>query len=132
LFLLHLATFCMQFQSLVFNCQGVEMKQIDKVSSGASVSKPSASSTVAPLFNKDLGQHILKNPLVANGIVEKANLQSSDVVLEIGPGTGNLTVRMLEKAKKVKKKIILFSKDVYMIFYRLLLLKRIREWLQNY
>ena len=78
------------------------MKKLDKVSSGASVSKPSASSTVAPLFNKDLGQHILKNPLVANGIVEKANLQSSDTVLEIGPGTGNLTVRMLEKAKKVR------------------------------
>jgi protein-L-isoaspartate O-methyltransferase len=74
----------------------------DKVASGASVSKPSASSTVAPLFNKDLGQHILKNPLVANGIVDKANLQASDVVLEIGPGTGNLTVRMLEKAKKVQ------------------------------
>ena len=73
----------------------------EKVSSGASVSKPSASSTVAPLFNKELGQHILKNPLVANGIVEKANLQASDVVLEIGPGTGNLTVRILEKAKKV-------------------------------
>ena len=86
------------------------MKQLDKVSSGASVSKPSASSTVAPLFNKDLGQHILKNPLVANGIVDKANLQSSDVVLEIGPGTGNLTVRMLEKAKKVYEflMIILF------------------------
>ena len=79
----------------------IKMK-LDKVSSGASVSKPSASSTVAPLFNKDLGQHILKNPLVANGIVEKANLQASDVVLEIGPGTGNLTVRMLEKAKKVQ------------------------------
>ena len=24
-----------------------------------------------PLFNKDLGQHILKNPLVAQGIVDK-------------------------------------------------------------
>lgn len=71
------------------------------IAPGASVKKPSASSTVAPLFNKDLGQHILKNPLVANGIVEKANLQSSDTVLEIGPGTGNLTVRMLEAAKKV-------------------------------
>ena len=82
--------------------RGVKMKRLDRVSSGASVSKPSASSTVAPLFNKDLGQHILKNPLVANGIVEKANLQASDVVLEIGPGTGNLTVRMLEKAKKVQ------------------------------
>lgn len=24
-----------------------------------------------PLFNKDFGQHILKNPLVAQGIVDK-------------------------------------------------------------
>lgn len=83
------------------------MKTKEKISSGASISKPSASSTVAPLFNKDLGQHILKNPLVANGIVEKANIQASDVILEIGPGTGNLTVRMLEKAKKVFRIIYL-------------------------
>lgn len=26
-----------------------------------------------PLFNKDLGQHILKNPLVAQGIVDKVH-----------------------------------------------------------
>lgn len=54
-----------------------------------------------PIFNKQLGQHILKNPLVASGIVEKANIQPSDSVLEIGPGTGNLTVKLLEKAKLV-------------------------------
>ncbi|QRG40722.1 dimethyladenosine transferase [Candidozyma auris] len=52
-------------------------------------------------FNTDLGQHILKNPLVAQGIVDKAQLKPSDVVLEVGPGTGNLTVRILEKARKV-------------------------------
>ncbi|KAG1465607.1 hypothetical protein G6F56_004852 [Rhizopus delemar] len=54
-----------------------------------------------PIFNKDLGQHILKNPLVAQGIVDKANLVGSDTVLEIGPGTGNLTVRILQACKKV-------------------------------
>jgi 18S rRNA (adenine1779-N6/adenine1780-N6)-dimethyltransferase len=27
-----------------------------------------------PIFNKDLGQHILKNPLVAQGIVDKVQL----------------------------------------------------------
>lgn len=32
-------------------------------------------------------------------IVDKANLRSSDMVLEVGPGTGNLTVRILEKCK---------------------------------
>ena len=95
------------------------MKRLDKVSSGASVSKPSASSTVAPLFNKDLGQHILKNPLVANGIVDKANLQSSDTVLEIGPGTGNLTVRMLEKAKKVDRTWLCYS-VIYLFIYQLI------------
>lgn len=49
----------------------------------------------------DVGQHILKNPGVAEAIVAKANLKPTDVVLEVGPGTGNLTVRILEKAKKV-------------------------------
>jgi 18S rRNA (adenine1779-N6/adenine1780-N6)-dimethyltransferase len=52
-------------------------------------------------FTKALGQHILKNPLVVKTIVEKAALRSTDVVLEIGPGTGNLTVQMLPIVKKV-------------------------------
>lgn len=52
-------------------------------------------------MNTDIGQHILKNPGVAQAIVDKADLKQSDVVLEIGPGTGNLTARILEKAKKV-------------------------------
>lgn len=51
-------------------------------------------------MNKDFGQHILKNPLVAQGIVDKAEIKPSDTVLEVGPGTGNLTVRILEKARK--------------------------------
>jgi 18S rRNA (adenine1779-N6/adenine1780-N6)-dimethyltransferase len=32
--------------------------------------------------------------------VAKANLKQSDIVLEVGPGTGNLTTRILSKAKK--------------------------------
>lgn len=52
-------------------------------------------------FNTDLGQHILKNPLVAQGIVDKAAIKPSDTVLEVGPGTGNLTVRILEQARRV-------------------------------
>lgn len=31
----------------------------------------------------------------------EANLRPTDKVLEVGPGTGNLTVRILEKAKQV-------------------------------
>jgi 18S rRNA (adenine1779-N6/adenine1780-N6)-dimethyltransferase len=53
------------------------------------------------VFNKGHGQHILKNPLVINAIVEKSGIKSTDVVVEIGPGTGNLTERLLMVAKKV-------------------------------
>ena len=56
---------------------------------------------LGPLLNKTLGQHLLKNPLVVNGIIEKAAIKSTDTVLEIGPGTGNMTMKILEKAKKV-------------------------------
>ncbi|KAI9808721.1 MAG: hypothetical protein M1825_003873 [Sarcosagium campestre] len=52
-------------------------------------------------MNKDIGQHILKNPGIAQAIVDKADLKQSDIVLEVGSGTGNLTVKILEKAKKV-------------------------------
>jgi 18S rRNA (adenine1779-N6/adenine1780-N6)-dimethyltransferase len=54
-----------------------------------------------PEFTKTLGQHILKNPLVVNSIVEKAHIQPSDTVLEVGPGTGNLTMKLLSEAKRV-------------------------------
>lgn len=39
--------------------------------------------------------------MVVQSIVEKAGIQSTDTVLEIGPGTGNLTMKLLEQAKKV-------------------------------
>lgn len=70
--------------------------------------RPASTSTAASgatkqamVFNTGLGQHILKNPLVVEAIVDKAALRNTDTVLEIGPGTGNLTVKALEKAKKV-------------------------------
>eukprot|EP00033_Pygsuia_biforma_P000336 GCRY01000409.1.p1 GENE.GCRY01000409.1~~GCRY01000409.1.p1 ORF type:complete len:315 (+),score=58.64 GCRY01000409.1:150-1094(+) len=52
-------------------------------------------------LTKKYGQHLLKNPKILDAIVEKSAIRSTDTVLEIGPGTGNLTVRLLEKAKKV-------------------------------
>ncbi|KUI60594.1 Dimethyladenosine transferase [Cytospora mali] len=52
-------------------------------------------------FNTNVGQHILKNPGIADAIVQKANLKPTDTVLEIGPGTGNISVRILERAKKL-------------------------------
>ncbi|KAJ4421464.1 Dimethyladenosine transferase [Gnomoniopsis sp. IMI 355080] len=71
-----------------------------------SKSKPTPSSSAAGKnnvfkFNTNVGQHILKNPGIADAIVEKSFLKPTDTVLEIGPGTGNISVRILEKAKKL-------------------------------
>ena len=76
-------------------------------SSSSSSSNPSQSSSARTragqgfVFSHSLGQHILKNPLVIKSIIEKSAIRSTDTVLEIGPGTGNLTVKLLEVAKKV-------------------------------
>jgi 18S rRNA (adenine1779-N6/adenine1780-N6)-dimethyltransferase len=51
--------------------------------------------------NTALGQHFLKNPMIATQIVAKAAIRSTDICLEVGPGTGNLTMKLLEQAKKV-------------------------------
>ncbi|XP_078405260.1 dimethyladenosine transferase [Cetorhinus maximus] len=53
------------------------------------------------VFNTGIGQHVLKNPLIVNSIIDKAAIRPTDVILEVGPGTGNMTVKLLEKAKKV-------------------------------
>ncbi|KAF2290805.1 hypothetical protein GH714_015549 [Hevea brasiliensis] len=50
---------------------------------------------------KSKGQHLLTNPRVLDTIVRISQIKSTDTVLEIGPGTGNLTIRLLEVAKKV-------------------------------
>ena len=51
--------------------------------------------------NTGLGQHFLKNPAVVTAIVTKAAIKATDIVLEIGPGTGNMTVPLLKESKKV-------------------------------
>ena len=67
---------------------------------GAAARKGKSSNNIFKM-NTDIGQHILKNPGVAQAIVDKADVKQSDIVLEVGPGTGNLTTRILEKAKRV-------------------------------
>ena len=52
-------------------------------------------------MNKSYGQHILANPGIVEALVTKADVKPSDVVLEVGPGTGNLTMKILEAARKV-------------------------------
>ena len=50
---------------------------------------------------KSLGQHWLKDPEILADIAEAAELASDDVVLEIGPGLGTLTSRLLARANSV-------------------------------
>ena len=57
--------------------------------------------------SRRLGQNFLVNEGVLKKIIKAANLSKEDVVLEVGPGIGNLT---LELAKRVKK-VIAVEKD---------------------
>ena len=51
--------------------------------------------------DRHLGQHIMIDPHAVRKIVEGADLEGSDVVLEVGPGPGTLTVHLAERAGEV-------------------------------
>lgn len=51
--------------------------------------------------NKKLGQNFLINENVVEEIIQTANITENDLVIEIGPGLGTLTSRLLEKSGKV-------------------------------
>ena len=66
---------------------------------------------------KFLGQNFLVSRGICKTIVETAEISKRDIVLEVGPGVGNLTVELAKKAKKViaierDKKMIEILKDV--------------------
>ncbi len=71
----------------------------DAASSSNNKGGAASSNLVAP--NTSLGQHFLKNPAVVTAIVAKAAIKSTDTVLEIGPGTGNMTIPLLQQSKNV-------------------------------
>ena len=50
---------------------------------------------------KSLGQNFLKSSEILDKIIETANLKKEDVVLEVGPGKGALTEKLLEKSNRV-------------------------------
>lgn len=68
---------------------------------GEKIKKIKKQTASGPVADKSRGQHFLKNPMVVTAIVEKSHLKPTDTVLEIGPGTGNMTVKLLEAVKKV-------------------------------
>ena len=51
--------------------------------------------------NKSLGQNFLIDDNIINTIVDSANVSRDDLVIEIGPGLGTLTSKLLEKAGMV-------------------------------
>jgi len=61
--------------------------------------------------SRRLGQNFLVDEKVLRKIIEAAELSKNDIVLEIGPGIGNLTVKL---AKRVKK-VVAVEKDQRMI-----------------
>lgn len=63
---------------------------------------------------KSLGQNFLVNNEILNQIVNLGEIKSDDIVLEVGPGTGNLTEKIL---KKKPKKIVVVEKDKNLSIY---------------
>ena len=61
----------------------------------------SVSGAVGFSMQKSKGQHLLKNPKILEAIKNKSGIKSTDIVLERGPGTGNLTMLLLQESKKV-------------------------------
>ena len=63
--------------------------------------------------NKTYGQNFLKSPAVAERMVDAAEISSADLVLEIGPGKGALTEKLLARARQV----FAVEKDERLVFY---------------
>ena len=60
---------------------------------------------------KSLGQNFLLNQEIIEKIVELGDIRKNSVVIEIGPGTGNLTLEIL---KKNPHKVFAIEKDNYL------------------
>ncbi len=50
---------------------------------------------------KHLGQHFLQDPGIISKIIQTADVNKEDVIVEIGPGRGALTFRLAEMASEV-------------------------------
>ena len=57
---------------------------------------------------RSLGQNFLIDKNIINLIVDSGNIDKNDVIFEVGPGTGNLTEKILSKKPK---KIFTVEKD---------------------
>ncbi|MBU4536744.1 ribosomal RNA small subunit methyltransferase A [Patescibacteria group bacterium] len=62
---------------------------------------------------KSLGQNFLKSSTILDKIISAADVQEGDIILEVGPGKGALTEKLLEKAKLV----VAVEKDDRLIYF---------------
>ena len=76
------------------------------------------------MTKKKWGQHFLKSKSIAESIVQTANVQYGDHILEIGPGYGNLTKAI---ANMHPKKIYAVEKDKNLVIF----LKKNLNYLKN-
>ncbi len=70
------------------------------------------------IAKKSLGQNFLKSEPALKMMCEAGAVSNKDTILEIGPGKGALTIKLLEKAKKViavekDRDLILILKDKF-------------------
>ena len=61
---------------------------------------------------KSLGQNFLNDKNIVDLIVDTGDIKKDDIILEVGPGTGNLTEKILSKSPK---KIFAVEKDIFLI-----------------
>ena len=61
---------------------------------------------------KSLGQNFLNDDRILNDIIKSGNITNNDIILEIGPGTGNLTEYII---KANPKAIIVIEKDFRLV-----------------
>lgn len=74
--------------------------------------------------NKKLGQNFLIDENVVNTIIDKSDISKNDLIIEIGPGLGVLTKKLLENVKKVicielDNKMIEVLKDRFSLYNNL-------------
>ena len=78
--------------------------------------------------NKGYGQNFLIDEFTIQEIVNKAEVSKKDLIIEIGPGLGNLTSLLLENAGKVicielDKKMINLLNDRFSMYSNFELIK---------
>lgn len=81
------------------------MSELDGYERISPLSSPSATRAVLEAHGlatkKSLGQNFLVNDAILRKIVELSELSEDDVVLEVGPGIGTLTIALLKNAAAV-------------------------------